>query len=120
MPSMPFDVRTRDALFDIRDNIILARQFVSGMTFDTFKASRLHFYATVRAVEIISEASKRLPDDIRDRYPDLPWRAIRDTGNVYRQEYDHVAEDRVWRTVQVALLPPLDIVSQVMEADHAS
>ncbi len=36
---MPFDVRTRDALFDIRDNIILARQFVSGLTFDTFKES---------------------------------------------------------------------------------
>ncbi len=117
MQSTPFDAGTRDALLDIRDNIILARQFVSGLTFDEFKESRLHFYAAVRAIEIISEASKRLPDDLRNRHPDLPWRAIRDTGNVYRHEYDNVAEDRVWRTVHVALSPLLDIVSRELEAD---
>ena len=115
---MPFDARTRDAFLDIRENIIPARAFVSGLTFETFKESRLNLYATVRAIEIISEASKRLPEELRDQYPDLPWRAIRDTGNAYRHEYQNVAEDRVWRTVQVALLPLLDIVSQEIEAEH--
>jgi uncharacterized protein with HEPN domain len=107
MPYMPSDFKSQEALLDIRDNILLARAFVTGLTFDEFKQSRLHVYAVIRAVEIISEASRRLSDEIRARHGHLPWRAIRDTGNVYRHEYDNVAEDRVWRTVQTTLTPLL-------------
>src|SRR5262245_15563728 len=87
------------ALYDIRDNIVLAQQFVEGLTVESFTASRLHFYAVTRAIEIISEASRRLPDDVRKRHPQLPWRAIRDTGNFYRHQYDNVTESYVWETV---------------------
>jgi uncharacterized protein with HEPN domain len=58
-----------------------------------------------RALEMISEASRRLPDDLRDRHPELPWRSIRD-GNFYRHQYDNVAASYVWETVTVHL-PPL-------------
>ena len=44
-------------LYNIRDNILLAREFVEGLTYEEFVASRLHFYAVTRALEIISEAS---------------------------------------------------------------
>jgi uncharacterized protein with HEPN domain len=77
MPSESFG----NVLYDIRDNILLAQEFVAGLDFQTFSASRLHFYAVTRAVEIISEASKRLPDEVRARHPRLPWRDIRDVGN---------------------------------------
>ena len=99
---MPSDLKTRYALLDIPDNILWAQQFVQGLTFEAFKASRLHFYATTRAIEIISEASRRLPDELLARHPGLPWRAIRDVGNFYRHAYDNVLEDRVWRTVREA------------------
>lgn len=42
------------ALYDIRDNILLAQRFVSGAAFEEFAESRLHFYAATRALEIIS------------------------------------------------------------------
>jgi uncharacterized protein with HEPN domain len=60
--------------------------------------------------QIISEASRRLPDDLRARHPKLPWRAIRDTGNVYRHQYDNVTEARVWETVHRDLPPLLHAV----------
>ncbi|MGA3309538.1 MAG: hypothetical protein ABSD08_13115 [Xanthobacteraceae bacterium] len=44
----------KSALDDIRDNILLAQHFVEGLTFDDFKSSRLHVYATTRALEIVS------------------------------------------------------------------
>jgi uncharacterized protein with HEPN domain len=116
MRSMPSDEKTRDALLDIRDNILWAQQFAQGLTFEAFRASRLHFYATTRALEIISEASRRLPDDLRARHPDLPWRAIRDVGNFYRHAYDNVLEDRIWRTLQGSLTPLLDAVLREIEA----
>jgi len=82
----------KNALLDIRDNILFAQAFVAGLDEKAFIVSRLHFYAATRALEIISEASRRLPDAIRDRHPQLPWRSIRDAGNLYRHHYDNVME----------------------------
>jgi uncharacterized protein with HEPN domain len=79
-PFMPSE-SVKFALYDIRDNIRLAQEFVEGFTYVRFTESRLHSYAVTRALEIISEASRRLPDDLRDRHPRLPWRSIRDVGN---------------------------------------
>lgn len=99
--------RARSALFDIRDNAALARDFVGTLTLNEFKADRRAFYATTRALEIISEAARRLPPSVRERHPDLPWRAIMGVGNVLRHNYDDVAEEQVWRTV-LEDLPTLD------------
>jgi uncharacterized protein with HEPN domain len=101
--------RVRSALFDIRDNAALARDFVGPLTLSEFKADRRAFYAATRALEIISEAARRLSPELRERHPDLPWRAIMGVGNVLRHNYDDVAEEQVWRTV-LEDLPALDRV----------
>ena len=48
---MPSSLTT--ALCDIRDSILLAREFVGDLTVEQFTASRLHFYAATRALEIV-------------------------------------------------------------------
>jgi uncharacterized protein with HEPN domain len=63
-------------------------------------------------LEIISEAARRLPAAMRERHSDLPWRAIMGVGNVYRHDYDNVAEEFVWRTVQHGLQPLLEAVEK--------
>lgn len=55
---------------------------------DTETQDWLTLYAAVRCLEIISEASRRLTPDMLERHPHLPWRSIRDAGNVYRHMYD--------------------------------
>ncbi|SDR62528.1 Uncharacterized conserved protein, contains HEPN domain [Rhizobiales bacterium GAS191] len=107
--------RARLALFDIRDNVGLARQFVAGLSYEAFRADRRTFYAVTRALEIVSEAARRLPPTLRERHPELPWRAIMGVGNVYRHNYDDVAEEFVWRTVQHSLEPLLAIVTEEIE-----
>src|SRR5271170_3838529 len=109
MPSKP-PKPVNFILYDMRDNILLAQQFAQGLTYEQFKDSRLHFYAVTRAIEIVSEASRHLPADVRDRHPGLPWRAIRDVGNFYRHQYDNVAASYVWETVSVQLPPVLAAV----------
>lgn len=103
--------RAQAALLDIRENIDLAQQIVEGINFDSFEKSRVLFYAATRCLEIISEASRRLPADMRERYPALPWREIMDAGNFYRHSYGKVAERFVWRTVHESLAPLLAMVS---------
>jgi uncharacterized protein with HEPN domain len=83
-------------LFDIRDNIYLARTFVSGFDYDGFRDNQLVFYAVTRALEIISEASRRLPDDMKARHPDIPWNEMAGAGNVYRHDYEDVRRQLVW------------------------
>ena len=77
---------------------------MAGLSQAQFVASRIHFYAATRALEIISEASRRLPESLRQRHPQIPWQAIRAAGNVYRHRYDLVDELLVWDTVN--LHPP--------------
>jgi uncharacterized protein with HEPN domain len=102
--------RAAIALFDIRDNVRLAQEFAAGLSLDTFKADRRTFYAVTRCLEIISEAARRLPAALRDRHSELPWRAIMGVGNVYRHDYDNVAEEFVWRTVNQSLEPLLAMI----------
>jgi uncharacterized protein with HEPN domain len=99
---MPSERRAR-AFADILEYAEPARSFVDGMTPEAFTADRRTVLAVTRCLEIISEAARRLDDAARDRHPDLPWKAIMGAGNVYRHDYDNVAEVFLWRTVQERL-----------------
>jgi len=90
-------------LLDIRDNIVLAIEFVDGFTFDQFVEDRKTVYAVIRCLEIVSEASRRLPDDLKARHSHIPWSDIAGAGNVYRHDYEDVQERILWRTVREEL-----------------
>jgi uncharacterized protein with HEPN domain len=87
-------------LRDIADNISAVQTFTSGMDFAAFQADQKTAYAVVRALEIISEASRRLPADVTDRHPEIDWPAIASVGNIYRHEYETVDISLIWHTVE--------------------
>ena len=97
------------ALRDIAHHIELATGFVVGMSFEAFRDDLRTFYAVTRCLEIISEASRRLPDDLKARHPAIAWREMAGAGNVYRHDYEDVAASFVWATVHNHL-PPLRVV----------
>jgi uncharacterized protein with HEPN domain len=107
---MPSDAeRLRRWLADAARNIDLAEEFLVGVSQEAFEGDHLRQYAVVRCLEIISEASRRLPAELKARHPGIPWREIATAGNVYRHEYGRVAPRRVWTTVH-ASLPALRVV----------
>ena len=57
----------------------------------------------VRALEIISEASRRLPGELLQRHPEIDWAAVAAAGNIYRHEYDTVDEALIWQTAHHGL-----------------
>jgi len=87
-------------LRDIVDNIDAIEAFTTQLDFGTFLADRKTVYAVVRALEIISEASRRLPTELKDRHQEIDWPAIAAAGNVYRHEYEAVDESLIWHTVR--------------------
>ena len=60
--------------------------------------------ALIRNLEVIGEAVKQLPADLRQRYPHIPWRSITALRNVLIHEYFGVDLEIVWRVVQRRLL----------------
>jgi uncharacterized protein with HEPN domain len=102
---MPSDAgKSRRWLNDILHHIAMAQNFVEGMDYAAFKDDNLRLYAVTRCLEIISEASRRLPADLKDRHPAIAWNDMAAAGNVYRHEYEDVAANLVWRTVTHDLL----------------
>jgi uncharacterized protein with HEPN domain len=87
--------QSRQWLIDIRDNARLAQSFIAGRTYTEFQADRQLFYAVTRCLEIISEASRWLDDEMRQRHPELPWRDIASAGNIFRHVYRDVRADEV-------------------------
>lgn len=105
MPSM--HSKSADAaLRDVLHHIDLANEFVAGVDKVGFQNDVRTIYAVARRLEIISEASRRLPEELKARHPSIPWRQMAAAGNVYRHDYEDVAARDVWDTVQLAL-PPL-------------
>lgn len=92
-------------LQDIIDNIEAVSRFIAGMGFESFVADQKTFYAVVRALEIISEASRRLPADLKARNQSIDWRSIAAAGNIYRHEYEAVVPAVVWHTATQQLGP---------------
>jgi uncharacterized protein with HEPN domain len=107
--------RAHKALLDIRDNIRFAEEWSRGMSLEAFSNNRLIFYAVTRCLEIVSEASRRLPAELTNRHPHLGWRDIRDAGNIYRHDYDGVQERLILTTVRQSL-PAL---AEAIEAEIA-
>lgn len=97
------------ALRDIAYHIDLAAQFAEGFNSATFRDDLRTVYAVTRCLEVISEASRRLPDDMKARHPSIAWKNMAAAGNIYRHDYEDVAANRIWEAVQLAL-PPLRVV----------
>lgn len=91
-------------LADIIDNVDAIEAFTAELDFPAFRADRKTVYAVVRALEIISEASRRLPDDLLRRNPQIDWVAVAAAGNVYRHEYDAVDEALIWHTARHSIM----------------
>jgi uncharacterized protein with HEPN domain len=97
------------ALRDIAHHIGLAASFAAGFDYDTFRDDPRTVYAVTRCLEIISEASRRLPDELKARHASIAWKDMAGAGNIYRHDYEDVAAQHVWDAVQIDL-PPLRVV----------
>jgi uncharacterized protein with HEPN domain len=104
--------RAAGPLRDILHHIDLASRFVEGFDRDSFRADLRTVYAVTRCLEIVSEASRRLPDELKSRHPAISWRQMAAAGNVYRHDYEDVAAQFVWETVQQALPPLRAVIEQ--------
>jgi uncharacterized protein with HEPN domain len=87
-------------LRDILKEIDLCAHFVAPLTLDEFENDDLRIRGVVRCLEIMSEASRRLPADLKARHPEIPWQAIAGAGNIYRHDYESLLTWKIWETAK--------------------
>jgi len=87
-------------LADIIEAIERIRCVLDGVTLETFEQSWEKRWLVERGIEVISEASRHLTDDIKERRTEVPWSKVAGIGNVLRHAYDHVAPDVLWKLAQ--------------------
>lgn len=89
-----------DHLEDILESADKAMTFTKGMSYEDFAEDDKTVFAVIRALEVIGEATKRLPDDLRTRHPQIPWNSMAGMRDKLIHDYVNVNERIVWRTVQ--------------------
>jgi uncharacterized protein with HEPN domain len=104
-------------LADIVEAIERIRHVLTGVTLDAFEADWEKRWLVERGVEVISEASRRLTGDLKERQDHIPWGKVAGIGNILRHDYDHVAPDILWKLAQDDL-PALEAACR-MELDAA-
>lgn len=97
----------RQSWLDIAEHASLAHAFATEVDAEAFAGDVMRFHATVRCLEIVSEAARRLSPEARA--DDLPWRAITDSGNAYRHAYHQITPTRVRYTATID--PPILIAA---------
>jgi uncharacterized protein with HEPN domain len=103
-----------DYLQDIADASRKAIAFLGATTRDELAADDKTTFAIVRALEIVGEATKRIPQAVRDRHPAIPWRAMAGMRDKLIHDYVSVNVDIVWKTVHDDLPPLLPLIDNVI------
>jgi uncharacterized protein with HEPN domain len=104
----------RDIRVFIEDIVVNSKRalaFVDGMTREDLESDLRTSYAVIKALEIVGEAAKRIPDHVRASAPQVPWRDMAGMRDKLIHAYDTVDLDVVWLAVSEelpALMPDFE------------
>jgi uncharacterized protein with HEPN domain len=102
-------------LDDMREAARKIDRYVAGRDQDAFRADEMAFDATLRNLEILGEAVKGIPEEIRVRYPDINWRGVAGFRNVLAHAYFAVDEETLWDIIANKVPQLLAQLEQITE-----
>ncbi len=100
---------------DILEGIHRILSYTNGKTHKEFLADLRTQDAVVRNIEIIGEATKKLPGDFKQNHEDIPWKAIAGTRDKLVHDYFGVNYDVVWRIIRNDLPSLLEKINAILK-----
>nr|WP_319376184.1 DUF86 domain-containing protein [uncultured Methanoregula sp.] len=101
-------------LTDIDDAISAIRSYTNGMTYEQLLSDRKTREAIILNFVVIGEAIKKIPPDIIDRYPDVPWKEFAGMRDKMVHGYFSISATILWETVQHDLSPLATAVQKLL------
>ena len=83
------------------------KNFTKGMSRFDFEKNEMAQDAVIRNIEIIGEATKKVSDNLKSTYYDIPWKAMAVMRDKLIHDYMGVDIDVIWRTIEIDI-PQLD------------
>ena len=93
-------------LDEMRATIDGIQTALRGKSFEEFRSDWLLRHGVQRGIEILSEASRHLPSNIKAQHKAVRWPALAGIGNVLRHDYHAISDKVIWEAVRDEL-PPL-------------
>ena len=90
----------RHYVADMRKFCAPVAEYNDGLTREEFEKTRLVYDATLRNLELIGEAARNVPDEVRAKAPDVPWRRVVAVRNILIHGYLGIDNDIIWDIVQ--------------------
>jgi uncharacterized protein with HEPN domain len=83
-------------ILDIMESIEAIESYIEPHNYESFIGNRMVYAATIRELEIIGEAAGKISQSLKDKYPNIDYRTIKDFRNVLAHEYFGVDMEIVW------------------------
>ena len=85
-----------DYLYDILEAINDIETFLKNTDFKKFQSDNMRRNAVVRSLEIIGEAARNIPEELRSQYKDIPWKRMAGMRDKLIHGYFGVDYESVW------------------------
>ena len=106
-------------LEDMMLSMVRIEEYLGNLDFKRFKMNYLIVDAIIRNFEIIGEASKNIPTDIKDKYPEIPWKKMYGLRNLIAHEYFGIDYEMIWEIAKNNLPQNLLDLEIIIEKEKA-